>query len=86
VNKIVIVTWFDTEDKLEWKSLKEVKKYKCPIIYSVGWLIEDTNEHIKICLHDSEGNSEDDCEREVSTVSTIPRGMVKEVKTIWTKK
>jgi hypothetical protein len=83
MDKIVIVEWMDTEDKLDWETIEEVKKYKCPTIYSVGWLIEDNKNHVKICMHDSEGDEDD---KEVSTVSTIPKGMVKEIRIVWTKK
>jgi hypothetical protein len=75
-----MVIWEDIEDKLEWEHLEEVKKYKCPIIYSVGWLIEDNKKYVKICMHDAsakQNNSQD-----VSTVSTIPRGVIREIKLI----
>jgi hypothetical protein len=84
LDKIVLVIWEDIEDKLEWEHLDEVKKYKCPIIYSVGWLIEENKKYVKVCMHDAsakENNSKD-----VSTVSTIPRGVIKEIKIISTYK
>lgn len=84
LGKIVVVTWMDTEDKLDWETLSEVKKYTCPIIHSVGWFIEETADHVKICMHDSEGKDIDD--REISTVSTIPKGMVKNIKTVYNKR
>jgi hypothetical protein len=65
---------------MEWTSIEEVKEYKSPMVESVGWLIEETKDNIKICLHNC--NSEDG----ISTVSVIPKGMIREIKTIWTKK
>ena len=84
MDKIVLVVWEDIEDVLDWESLEKVHKYKCPIIYSIGWLVEENKKYIKICMHDASAKENDS--KDVSTVSTIPRGTIKEIKVISTYK
>ena len=76
-----MVIWEDIEDNLNWEHLDVVKKYKCPVIYSIGWLIEENKKYVKICMHDASLCKENDS-KDVGTVSTIPKGAIKEIKTI----
>ena len=43
--KLVIITWKDILQTSDWTPADEVT---CPSFKSVGWLISDTNEEIKI--------------------------------------
>lgn len=77
--KLVEVIWIDAEEHgdVGWNDLKSMKAYAkkpCPVMYTVGYVLHQSEEHIAVIS--TVGT--DECSR----VEKIPTEFVKEIKVI----
>jgi len=77
-NKLVLINWLDARDvgDSQWHPRSEVEETKGADMKSVGWVIHETENEIKISA-DIPLDPEDD---EVGRTTIIPRGCVKVIK------
>ena len=77
-NKLVLINWLDARDvgDSQWHSREEVIDTKGADMKSVGWVVHETDNEIKISA-DIPLDPDDD---EVGRSTVIPKGCVKEIK------
>lgn len=84
-DKLVVVNWHDVTMNEEWITPTEAMEEKIPLIRSVGWVLEITNEFLRtVSWTCSDGT--------LSYVNLIPFSLVKDItlagtgKTVYVKK
>ncbi len=78
--KFVHVYWIDIESDSSWRSIEDVKESALPRCLSTGFLIDDSDEMIRIV---SDFNFNDDGTiSECGNSTIIPKSVVKEVKEV----
>ena len=77
INKLVKVIWRDTRevDSATWHDMSDVIKTNSAVIYSVGWVAQETDIDLKI----SADIPEDISDSEVGRTTVIPRGCIEEI-------
>lgn len=77
-DKLVLIHWIDARDvgDSQWHSRTEVEETNGAYMKSVGWVIHETQNEIKISA-DIPSDPDDD---EVGRTTVIPQGCVKEIK------
>tara|TARA_E500000318_G_scaffold99607_1_gene101761 strand:- start:462 stop:713 length:252 start_codon:yes stop_codon:yes gene_type:complete len=77
-DKLVLIKWIDARDVGDglWHSREEVESTASADMQSVGWVIHETENEIKISA-DVPLDPDDD---EVGRSTVIPKGCVKEIK------
>tara|TARA_R100000656_G_scaffold121404_2_gene96357 strand:- start:504 stop:839 length:336 start_codon:yes stop_codon:yes gene_type:complete len=80
---LVIVKWKDVLSDDGWTLAKDVE---CPVLYSVGWLVSDDKETLKIAStldpDDFSGEAKDEAKPVPYGITAFPRGCVMSVKSI----
>ena len=72
--QIVEVLWNDIHDSgAEWTDIKKLKSHKVAPCFTVGYLVEETEEHVKVI---GSYNTEKGKAAEFSGAVVIPRGAV----------
>jgi hypothetical protein len=81
--KLVIVKWKDVISDDGWTLPKDVE---CPILYSVGWLVLDDEDTLKIAStldpDDFSGEAKDETKPVPYGITAFPKGCVMSVKFI----
>jgi len=81
--KLVIIKWRDVLSDDSWTLAKDVN---CPVIHSVGWLVSDDGETLKIAStldpDDFSGEAKDETKPVPYGITAFPKGCVMEVKFI----
>ena len=77
MNKLVKVIWRDTREVVSgtWHDMSDVIKTNSAVIYSVGWVAQETDTDLKI----SADIPEDISDSEVGRTTVIPRGCIEEI-------
>ena len=80
---LVIVKWKDVLSDDGWTLAKDVE---CPVLYSVGWLVSDDKETLKIAStldpDDFSGEAKDEAKPVPYGITAFPKGCVMSVKSI----
>jgi len=66
---IVKIEWLDTLGVVGWHTCEEVEELKCPHITSVGFLVSEDNEAVKLTGMDAPDSTK-------NVVQLIPKGCV----------
>ena len=76
-NNLVLVIWRDTREVESgtWHDMSEVIKTNSSIIYSIGWIVQETDTDLKI----SADLPEDIIDTEVGRTTIIPRGCIESI-------
>ena len=78
--KLVVVKWRDVLADDSWTRAKEVE---CPSFYSVGWLVCDTDDTVKIAstldFEDFTDEAKGEARPILYGITAFPRGCVEEV-------
>ena len=81
--KLVVVKWRDVLSDNSWTRAKEVE---CPSFYSVGWLVCDTDDTVKIAstldFEDFTDEAKGEARPILYGITAFPKGCVEEVKFI----
>ena len=81
--KLVIIKWKDVISDDGWTLPKDVE---CPVLYSVGWLVFDDKDTLKIAStldpDDFSGEVKDETKPVPYGITAFPKGCVMEVKFI----
>ena len=80
MTKVVLIEWLDAESSADerWLPVDEAEEYaKAPLVpcFTVGFLLEAAEQHVTVAT----SNGQD----QIGTIWKIPRGMIREVKTIY---
>jgi hypothetical protein len=81
--KLVIIKWRDVISDDSWTLPKDVE---CPTLYSVGWLVKDDEDTVKIAStldpDDFSGEVKDETKPVPYGITAFPKGCVLEIKFI----
>ena len=69
--KLVIIEWLDAQSMADggWQRRKDVEKLTPAVVKSVGWILEETKDHVTLIAHDGD--------TEVGGDFSIPKACIK---------
>ena len=79
--KLVEIVWVDAVNYGDKYTAEEAAKMKLSEVHTVGYLLEETDEYVKMCGDHFSHVSDRDVEQ-FASVSLIPKGCVKSIRVV----